>query len=343
MAILSVQDEFQNGDNVTAGNLNNLVNQANFTNNTTDNSTLEVHSSGYLKVKDLGVATQHLADGAVTAAKIDSAVTLGVADDAVSTSKIVDDAVTSAKISSSDTAFNIDDTNGHIGVGVLADSTNHLTVDSGTAGNIAEFKSTVASNPVAIRVTNESTTGTASIVVLEARDSSTAIAAKCNLHLNCEPGVNDFFQVSFNNGDQCAFRFANSTGGASDGAFYPGSDNTQDLGLSTKRWDTIRAGSGTINTSDRNEKEDIEELTDAERRVATAIKGLVKKFRFSGKVRTHVGVIAQDVEAAFNAEGLDASNYGMFCSDTFEDEDGTTVTRLGIRYEELLAFVISAL
>jgi len=72
MAILSVQDEFQNGDNVTAGNLNNLVNQANFTNNTTDNSTLEVHSSGYLKVKDLGVATQHLADDAVTADKIDS-------------------------------------------------------------------------------------------------------------------------------------------------------------------------------------------------------------------------------------------------------------------------------
>ena len=70
MAILSVQDEFQNGDNVTAGNLNNLVNQANFTNNTTDNSTLEVHTSGYLKVKDAGVDTQHLANDAVTYAKM---------------------------------------------------------------------------------------------------------------------------------------------------------------------------------------------------------------------------------------------------------------------------------
>ena len=125
--------------------------------------------------------------------------------------------------------------------------------------------------------------------------------------------------------------------------FSPGSDNTISLGLASERWSEVFAGAGTINTSDRNEKEDIQDLSEAERRVATAIKGLIKKFKFKGRIRTHVGVIAQDVEAAFTAEGLDASTYGMFCSDTFEDENGATVTRLGIRYEELLAFVISAL
>lgn len=68
--VLSVQDEFQSGDNVTATNLNNLVKEASFNADTTDNSTLEVHTTGYLKVKDLGVDTQHLADDAVTYAKM---------------------------------------------------------------------------------------------------------------------------------------------------------------------------------------------------------------------------------------------------------------------------------
>lgn len=70
MAVLSVQDEFQSGDNVTATNLNNLVKDASFNADTTDNSTLEVHTTGYLKVKELGVDTQHLANDAVTYAKM---------------------------------------------------------------------------------------------------------------------------------------------------------------------------------------------------------------------------------------------------------------------------------
>ena len=90
MAVLSVQDEFQSGDNVTATNLNNLVKDASFNADTTDNSTLEVHTTGYLKIKDLGVDTQHLANGAVTNAKI--------ANNAVDTAEIAADAVTYAKM-----------------------------------------------------------------------------------------------------------------------------------------------------------------------------------------------------------------------------------------------------
>ena len=64
--------------------------------------------------------------------------------------------------------------------------------------------------------------------------------------------------------------------------------------------------------------------------------------------------------ADFIAEGLDPSKYGMFCSDTWYEVDGQAkenggdfytkdtpnsieVTRLGIRYDELLAFVIATL
>ena len=125
------------------------------------------------------------------------------------------------------------------------------------------------------------------------------------------------------------------------------SDNLVDLGTSLARFDDIYATNGTIQTSDYNEKQDIEELTEAETRVAVACKGLLRKFRWKSAVaekgddaRTHFGIIAQDLQAAFAAEGLDAGDYAMFISNTWEDEDGVEQTRLGVRYSELLAFII---
>jgi hypothetical protein len=172
-------------------------------------------------------------------------------------------------------------------------------------------------------------------------------------------------------------------------------DNAIDLGMSSIRFDDIYATNGTIQTSDRNEKQDIAELSDAEQRVAVAAKGLMRKFRWRDAVeakgdaaRTHFGIIAQDLQAAFAAEGLDAGDYAMFISTTWWetqtevpaveavaealDEEGNVVTeaveavdaytrtdtydtqeeapegatertRLGVRYSELLAFIIGAL
>jgi len=131
---------------------------------------------------------------------------------------------------------------------------------------------------------------------------------------------------------------------------YPIADNSYDLGTSSFRWDDVFATNGTIQTSDRNEKQDIEALSDAEQRVAVAAKGLLRKFRWKDSVaekgdeaRIHFGIIAQDLQAAFEAEGLDAGRYAMFTSNTWTDEDGNEQTRLGVRYSELLAFIISAI
>lgn len=143
----------------------------------------------------------------------------------------------------------------------------------------------------------------------------------------------------------------------------PATDNAYALGDASYRWSVVYAGTGTINTSDEREKQDISALDDAEKRVAVAIKGLVKKFRFKDAVqkkgndaRIHVGVIVQDVMAAFQAEGLDPMRYGIVCYDQWEEtpavlsDDGTVISqavpagdRYGVRYEELLAFIISAL
>jgi hypothetical protein len=199
----------------------------------------------------------------------------------------------------------------------------------------------------------------------------------------------------------------NVNGNAVTYVIHPAVDNVFDVGHPSYRWDDIRATNGTIQTSDRNDKQDIEELNTAEAAVAVACKGLLRKFRWKDSVaekgdeaRTHFGIIAQDLQAAFAAEGLDAGDYAMFISDTWwetqteveaveavefveaveavYDEDGEIVsdavegveaveakdaytrtdtfdtladapegaterTRLGVRYPELLAFIIAAI
>jgi hypothetical protein len=144
---------------------------------------------------------------------------------------------------------------------------------------------------------------------------------------------------------------------------YP--DNTLSLGNASYRWSEVFAGTGTINTSDANLKQQIVGLSDQEKATAVVIKGLVKKFKYNDAVsrkgddaRIHVGVIAQEVEQAFIGNGLDPENYGLFCKDTWWELDGSPIdveegeqppaaavqqSRFGIRYDQLLAFVISAL
>jgi hypothetical protein len=164
------------------------------------------------------------------------------------------------------------------------------------------------------------------------------------------------------------------------GDVTPGTDNAQDIGSGAKRWDDIYATNTTIQTSDRELKQDIEELSEAEARVAQACKSLLRKYRWKNSVaekgddaRIHFGIMAQDLEAAFAAEGLDAGRYGMFIKNTWWEADrvvpaveaveaqperteidifnniedapegATEVTQRGVRYAELLAFIIAAI
>jgi Chaperone of endosialidase len=152
---------------------------------------------------------------------------------------------------------------------------------------------------------------------------------------------------STGSGNVFNFNVSGSTTAAlSSTQFVPVPDNTLSLGSSGLRWTTVYATTSTINTSDRNEKQQIADLTAAEKAVGQTLKGMMKTFKFNDAVqkkgadaRIHFGVIAQDVQAAFEAQGLNADNYGVFCSDTLPD--GTV--RLGVRYEELFALIIGAL
>lgn len=102
MAVLSKGTTYANGDQVTSGGLNNLVDNATFVSGAVDGVSTQL-SSGAIIVKDGGVSTAKLADNAVTTAKItDSNVTTAkIADANVTTAKIADSNVTTAKIADS--------------------------------------------------------------------------------------------------------------------------------------------------------------------------------------------------------------------------------------------------
>ena len=147
------------------------------------------------------------------------------------------------------------------------------------------------------------------------------------------------------------------------GAFRPNNDNAQTLGAAANRWSVVYAGTGTINTSDANEKQQIRLLTNAEKSVAADLKTRLRAFKFNNAVetkgelaRTHFGIVAQDVLDAFTTAGLDAHRYGLFCEDSWSERpeikapDGTIVqeylpagSRMGVRYDELFAFLVAAL
>jgi hypothetical protein len=265
--------------------------------------------------------------------------------------------------------------------GVSQAPTNGSLILDGQFQNLIGYFGKASAAPLnVLTIANTSTANTdQKVVALSFEGADTAGVVK--------PAGRFYFQPTSGAFDNSFLSIAVASGGAlsevlycnQNGVFFPATDDTQSLGSATNKWSVVYAGTGTINTSDERAKQDIESLSDAEKRVAVALKRLVKKFRFKDAVqskgdgaRIHVGVVAQEIKSAFEAEGLDASRYGLFCYDewadqyqdvmesyTHIDEQGREVEELrptgerklvraagnqyGIRYEELFAFVISAL
>ena len=100
----------------------------------------------------------------------------------------------------------------------------------------------------------------------------------------------------------------------------PGADDTFDLGTASFRWEDIYATNTTIQSSDERLKSGIRKLNEAETRVAASLIASNRIYQWIDAVeskgkevaRLHCGLIAQDVEAAFEAEGLDVGRYSLF-------------------------------
>ncbi len=143
--------------------------------------------------------------------------------------------------------------------------------------------------------------------------------------------------------------------------YLPGADNTITLGSGTFRWSTVYAGTGAINTSDVREKDRIQDIEEAAFRAVRKVN--FKQFKFRDAIATkgeearwHFGAMAQQVQEAFESEGLDAFAYGLLCYDEWpeqpeqRDEAGSITqeylaagNRYGVRYDELLCLKMASL
>ena len=146
------------------------------------------------------------------------------------------------------------------------------------------------------------------------------------------------------------------------GSPIPVTDGTTTLGTASRRWSVVYATTGTINTSDEREKTFLS-IESAEKLAALEIKQNLRKFKFNSAIeekgenaRIHFGASAQQVGDIMKSHDLDPNKYGFYCYDEWDeiqevkDEKGNVMqeyrpagNRYGLRYEELLAFIISAI
>ncbi|MFY9995072.1 MAG: hypothetical protein WAK61_08775 [Leclercia sp.] len=111
------------------------------------------------------------------------------------------------------------------------------------------------------------------------------------------------------------------------GHWRPSGAGVYDIATSANAVRNMYIVNSPIITSSRAYKQNETELSDPELRVGLAVYPLIKKFRMKASyaekgeaARYHIGIIAEDIQAAFEAEGLDAFAYGVLCFEKWDDE-----------------------
>lgn len=143
------------------------------------------------------------------------------------------------------------------------------------------------------------------------------------------------------------------------GNVEPGTDDAQDLGSSSKRWDDIYATNTTIQSSDARMKDNVgdcklgldfinklnpvsykwKDYTVSGTRVYTDEDGIKHDIEYCDEhthTRTHYGMIAQDVEKVLSDSGIDTKHFAGLIYN--EESD-----RYGLRYNEFIAPMIKAI
>jgi hypothetical protein len=121
----------------------------------------------------------------------------------------------------------------------------------------------------------------------------------------------------------------------SDAIFRPEQDNIYDIGDSEHRWKNIYSTNGSILTSDKNKKTNIQPLNSKYSQLFDKLRPA--SYRFNDGTRIHTGLVAQDVKQAMEEVGIDSQEFAAYCS--WKKEDGTE--GCGLRYEEFIALCIA--
>tara|TARA_B100002019_G_scaffold267866_1_gene259252 strand:- start:179 stop:1138 length:960 start_codon:yes stop_codon:yes gene_type:complete len=117
-------------------------------------------------------------------------------------------------------------------------------------------------------------------------------------------------------------------------------DDAIDLGTSSYRFDDIYASSGTVNSSDQNEKNTIAE---SDLGLDFVKKLSPKSYKFNGKTRTHYGLIAQDIETVLTDISKSTTDFAGFVKEDISEEQDGSSYRYGLRYNEFIAPLVKAI
>lgn len=102
--------------------------------------------------------------------------------------------------------------------------------------------------------------------------------------------------------------------------------STPDLGSSTNQWKDCYLQNSPIVSSDRRLKQNFETVPETVFKAWASVNFQVYKFKEAvakkgeASARKHVGLVAQDIIEAFEAQGLNAFDYGIVCHDEWEDQ-----------------------
>lgn len=116
---------------------------------------------------------------------------------------------------------------------------------------------------------------------------------------------------------------------------------TPDLGAIDKVWGNIYAQNGTIQTSDRNEKNTVNALhTEKAKDFIMGLKPVTYKMNSGTSDRTHWGLIAQDVETLLEEMGLNSKDFAGFIKSPKTNEE---TYNYSLRYDEFIAPMINVI
>ena len=106
----------------------------------------------------------------------------------------------------------------------------------------------------------------------------------------------------------------------------PDTDNYCKLGAVQYRFSELYAATGTINTSDSRFKNSINDIDDKLLDAWGNIEPKQYKFNDAAekkgeKARYHTGYLAQDIQSECEKQGVNASDYGLFCYDEWEERE----------------------
>lgn len=141
--------------------------------------------------------------------------------------------------------------------------------------------------------------------------------------------------------DPMSFWQYNDSGGvytiSVDQPFVPKTDADLDLGTAYNRWNDIYASNATIQTSDRNLKKSIMYDISKYDKIFDDLKPSAYKLKEGMSGRTHLGLIAQDIEESLTSNDISTKDFAVLVKTT---KPNTEEHIYGLRYEELHALEI---